>query len=334
MPLTSSIRFDGQAAIVTGAGGGIGRSFALALASRGAQVLVNDYGGDTSGHAGTSAMADKVAAEIVSAGGHAVANCTPVGTTSSAKAIVKAALDAFGRVDILVNNAGIALPGRFDQAADDDVENLFRINLLGPYALMRAVWPLMREQAYGRILNISSNASMGIGGSAAYGTAKAGLIGLSLDTGIEGKSAGILVNALMPTAYTRLIEQIPDPDFVAWFRRHFPPEAIAAAALYFLSRESDVTGHVLSTGGGKLARVSFAEGRGLLDTSLEPETVRDRLAQALTMEAPEILLTQSDEAHLYAEVFPGELAGRGPSLSLDTVINTGKAVASPAQEKK
>ena len=298
------IRFDGQVAIVTGAGGGIGRAFALALASRGAEVLVNDYGGDTSGRAGNSAMADTVVAEIAAAGGRAVANATPVGSVDSAKSIVKAAVDAFGRVDILVNNAGIALPGPFDQAHDDDVERLFRINLLGPYALMRAVWPVMRGQAYGRILNISSNASMGIGGSAPYGTAKAGLVGLSLDTAFQGEAAGILVNALMPTAYSRLIELIPDRDVVAWFQRHFPSESIAAAALFFLSRESNVTGHVLSTGGGRLARVCFAEGRGLVDTALTPESVRDRLAEALTMDEPDVLLRQSDEARLYAKAFP------------------------------
>jgi NAD(P)-dependent dehydrogenase (short-subunit alcohol dehydrogenase family) len=316
-----TIRFDDQVAIVTGAGGGMGRCFALALAARGAQVLVNDYGGNIAGQAGTSAAAERVAAEIDALGGRAVANATAVGTPAAARAIVEHAVQAFGRVDLLVNNAGIVVTGLFDAVSDEDVENVLRVNLMGPYALMRAVWPLMRGQGRGRILNVASNAALGIGANGPYASSKAGLLGLTLDAAVEGRPAGIHVNALMPTAFTRMIEQIPAHDFVAWFRQHLPAQAVIDAALYFLSRESAVTGQIYSAGGGRLARVAFAEGRGILDTAITPELVRDRLAEVEAMDAPDVLLSQSDEGALYTRAFPMQNGGSA-ALSLDAVVGS------------
>jgi NAD(P)-dependent dehydrogenase (short-subunit alcohol dehydrogenase family) len=279
---TQSIRFDGQVAVVTGAGGGIGRAIALELAARGAQLLVNDYGGDTLGHAdesanGRSTTADAVAQEIVAAGGRAISNGIAVGTAQAARAIIDATLNAFGRIDILVNNAGVALPGPITKFSDAEVENLFRINLLGPHALLRAAWPHMVAQGYGRILNITSNAALGIGNNAPYGASKAGLIGLTLDAALEGKADNIRVNAFMPTAFTRLIEQIPDPTFVAWMRDNFSATAIAQTAAYFLSSQCGITGHVYTSGGGRVSRLAFAEGTGFVDKHITAETLRDNI---------------------------------------------------------
>src|ERR1700722_18254211 len=172
----SAISFDGQVAIVTGAAGGIGRAIAFELARRGARILVNDYGGDTFGHEGNAERAEAVAAELRAMGAEAVADGTAVGTADNARRIAGVALKAFGRIDILANNPGVTLPGLITSVSEQDVENHIRINLLGPYMLVRAVWPVMQQQRYGRILNTSSNAALGIGANTPYAMSKAGLI--------------------------------------------------------------------------------------------------------------------------------------------------------------
>ncbi|MGE0384945.1 MAG: SDR family NAD(P)-dependent oxidoreductase [Gammaproteobacteria bacterium] len=319
MTRTMQVRFDGEAAIVTGAGGGMGRCYALELARRGARVLVNDYGGDKSGHPGSIDRAQAVVEEIRAAGGEAIADATPVGTAPAARRIAGAALEAFGRIDILVNNAGIALPGFLTDHGDDEVENAMRTMLLGPFALMRAVWPTMRAQRHGRILNVSSNAALGIGGNASYGTSKAGLLGLTIDAAIEGRGSGIHVNAVLPVAYTRLIEGIPNPAFVDWFRKHMPPEQVARAMAWFLSRECTVTGHLLVTGGGRLARLAFAENRGALCKDISPEWVSEHWREALDMADAAVYFEQQDEMRNHMGMFEWRDDG-APALALDEVV--------------
>jgi NAD(P)-dependent dehydrogenase (short-subunit alcohol dehydrogenase family) len=323
----SRIDFTGQVAIVTGAGGGLGLAIARELASRGASVLVNDYGGTVQGEGGSAERAEAAAAALCAEGARAVANATAVGTPESARAIVAQAMDAFGRVDILVNNAGVARPCPFTTATDENLAHELRTNLLGPYALMRAVWDGMASRGYGRILNVSSNASFGIGHNTSYATAKAGLIGLTLDTAAEGKPLGIHVNAIMPVAYTRMIEGIPDPNFVAWFRKHMAPEKVAAAVAFFLSRESDVTGHILSSGGGRLSRIVFASTPGFVGAT-DAETARDHLRTALDTSRLQLIDSSAAELGLYSQVFPFEGQGDGPALAADAVVGAGRSVPS------
>ena len=255
-----SIDLTGQVAIVTGAGNGMGRAYALDLAARGAAVLVNDYGGGVLGEQdGSSGPAQAVVDEILALGGRAVANCRAVGTADNARAIARTAIDAFGRIDILVNNAGTGIAGPFTAHSDEAIERHYATNLIGGHHLMRAVWPHMSGQRYGRILNVSSNGALGVGGNATYAAAKAGMLGLTLDAAIEGRPLGILINAVMPTAYSRLIEQIPDPAMVGWFRDNLPATAVASAMAWFLSRDCTVTGRILLTGGGRLSSLIFAE---------------------------------------------------------------------------
>lgn len=318
----SQISFTGQVAIVTGAAGGIGYAIAEELAQRGASILVNDYGGDTYGNSGGGERAEQAASRLRDLGAKAVANGTAVGTPESAREIVDAALEAFGRVDILVNNAGVSLPGLITDHSDADVENHFRVNLLGPYALLRAVWPQMQKQGYGRILNTSSNSALGIGANAPYSTTKAGLLGLTLDAAIEGQPHGILVNAMMPTAFSRMIEQIPDATFVDWFRSNLPAAKVAKGVAYFLSAESAVTGRIFVVGGGRLGRIAFAEARGWMDGDISAEKVGERLGQIEDMTDAVIIDTQSDSMALFAEIFPFG-GGSAPALDIGAVVGAG-----------
>ena len=318
----NAISFAGQVAIVTGAAGGIGRAIAFELARRGANVVVNDYGGDTYGNGATATRAGTVAAELRELGAKAVANSTPVGTPESAQSIIDCAMQSFGRIDILASNAGISLPGLFSAATNEQIEGHFRTNLLGPYALLRAVWPIMQRQRYGRVLHTSSNAAMGIGANAPYATTKAGLIGLTCDTAIEGREHGIHVNAIMPVSYSRMIEQIPDAAFVEWFRRHFPAEKIAAAAAFFLSRECDVSGHILDIGGGRVARVAFSVNDGWFDADITAEKLHNHLGEALDMTHAHALDAQPAAMLPYTKLFPFERA-TGPALDLNAVIGSG-----------
>jgi NAD(P)-dependent dehydrogenase (short-subunit alcohol dehydrogenase family) len=290
------IDYSGQAAIVTGAGAGIGRAIARGLAARGAQVLVNDP---------ADGLAEAVVAEIKGAGGDAVADTTRVGAHESARAIANHALDAFGRIDVLMNNAGITRPRPFGEAPDDEIDLVLSVNLLGPYALMRAVWPTMRAQRYGRILNTSSSAALGSGVSGPYAASKAGLIGLTKDAAIAGAPLGVKINALMPSASTTLLDNHPDAAFRAWFKANMPPESVAAAALWLASREMAYSGEVFTAGGGRVSRMAFIESRGVYDASPTPEAF---LAQAETIAdfaGGDIVTTQTDHQANTARVMPG-----------------------------
>ena len=312
-----AIEFGGQVAIVTGAGGGMGRAYALELARRGACVVVNDYGGGVLGEQdGGPGPARAVTEEIIAAGGRAVASDHAVGSAQSARDIVATAIDAFGRIDVLVNNAGTGIAGAFTSHSDEAIERHYAVNLIGGHHLMRAAWPHMTAQRYGRVLNVSSNGALGVGGNAAYGAAKAGMLGLTLDAALEGRPLGILVNAVMPTAYSRLIEQIPDPATVAWFRDHLRPAQVAAAMVWFLSSGCTESGRILLTGGGRLSTLVFAETGEIFDPALAPETVAERFGEA----ADETILvpvhTQADAGRRYFRHLPWTQS-RGPDFGPD-----------------
>jgi len=300
--VTADIDFAGQAAIVTGAGSGIGRATALLLADRGARVLVNDCGSD--GRAGA------VSREITARGGKAVANTAAIGSHAAARAVAMAGLDAFGRIDILVNNAGIARPGPFGAIGDDDLDRVMAVNLTGPFALMRAVWPAMAARGYGRIVNISSSAAMGSGISGPYAVSKAGLIGLTKDAGIAGRPLGILVNAVMPQAYTPLLDNHPDAAFRDWMRDRFPPEQVAAVIAFLVSRQMAESGEIYTAGGGRAARIAFVEASGYYHAALTPEAVERNFAAVSDLAGGRPAATQADHEAIQDRFFPGR-PGRG-----------------------
>ncbi len=321
---THSIRFDGQVAIVTGAGGGLGRAFALELARRGASVIVNDYGGDKFGNPGTTAPAQAVVAEIRASGGTAESNATPVGSWQAAREIVDCAIRHFGRLDILVNNAGISIPGKFTDHGDEAVDKVLEVMLHGPYALMRAAWPVMEAQRYGRIVNITSSAVFGVGANASYGAAKAGLMGLTLDTAIAGRELGIQVNAILPTAYSRITAGMPDADYVEWFRRCMPPEKVAAALAYVVSRESKLNGQLLDVGGGSVSRIGFFGGKGYFSPELDAEALGQHIDEALDMSELTPLDSVGAALKRFFRVQPWTGEGNGPGEGKDLNAAYGK----------
>ena len=298
-----TIDFSGQVALVTGAGNGMGRAHALALAERGARVVVIDPGGaEVAGHGGTGDAA-KVVAEIQAAGGAAYADATPVGTWEAASSIVARALETWGRVDVLVNNGGIAVAGPIDAMSESDHDRGLSIDLHGPFALTRAVWPTMRAQHYGRIVNVSSSGALGSANTSAYATAKAGLWGLTFDTALEGKEYGIQVNAILPIAWTRMTAAGDRTPFTDWLQRHFPPEPVAAAVVYLAANSSAETGRIFSVGGGRVAEVLITEPAGYINPALTPEGLAEHIAEATDDQDLQVVRGNMDEIQLYMTHF-------------------------------
>ncbi len=255
--------FDGQVAVVTGAGGGLGREYALLLAAQGAKVVVNDYGGDTRGTPGTPAMAEAVVKEIHEADGIAVADGNDV--AHGGADIVRTALEAFGAVHIVVNNAGIAGGGTFDDISLDDYDRMLAIHLGGTLAVSRAAWPVFRSQGYGRIVNTSSASVFGLPGSSAYITAKAAVFGLTRALGHDGRDSGVKVNAVMPSAFSRLTSQSPELGPV--MSAGFPAEKAAPFVCALATRSVACTGETFVVGGGRAARVVLGTVPGLREIS-------------------------------------------------------------------
>jgi len=253
-----SIRLDGQVAIVTGAGQGLGRTHALALAERGAKIVVNDLGGARDGTGNSNAAAQSVVEEIQAAGGEAMANGANVADPEQVRAMVASVMDYWGRVDILVNNAGILRDKSFLKMPLEDFRAVLDVHLIGTVNCTHAVWPIMREQAYGRILFTSSSSGIfGNFGQSNYGAAKTGMIGLMNVLKLEGSKSGVKVNAIAPIALTRMTE-----DVFGEFMAAFDPEAVSPVVAYFASEECSVSGEIWSVGGGQVSRFFVALAHG------------------------------------------------------------------------
>src|SRR5262245_818044 len=269
----SEIRFDNRVAIVTGAGGGLGRSHALLLASRGAKVVVNDLGGSMDGTGGGgSSPADKVVAEIKAAGGEAVASYDGVDTWEGAQKIVGKAKEAFGKLDIVINNAGILRDVSFLKLTDEDWDKVLRVHLTGTMYVSKAAWPLLRENAFGRVVNTTSAAGLyGNFGQANYSSAKLGIVGLTKTLAHEGAKYQIHVNAIAPVAKSRMTETILDAATLA----KLEPALVSPVVAYLASEKCEESGQVYAVGGGYVSRVAVVEGRGTFFAGgeLTPEQV-------------------------------------------------------------
>ena len=254
-----SIDFKGKVAIVTGAGGGLGRTHALELARRGAKVVVNDLGGAMDGSGGSSAAADKVVAEIKAAGGEAIANGSSVSDKKGVENLVKQTLESFGRIDILINNAGILRDKSFKKMELEDFQIVIDVHLMGSVYCTKAVWPVMSEQNYGRIVMTTSPSGLfGNFGQTNYGAAKLGLVGFMNTLKIEGSKNNIRVNAIAPVAATRMTENlIPQPML-----DRLAPEKVTPGVVYLCS-ENAPNGVILQAMGGRFSVAAIVENQGV-----------------------------------------------------------------------
>lgn len=268
----ADLGFDGKVAIITGAGGGLGRQHALLLASRGAQVVVNDLGGTVDGSGeGTEGPAHTVAKEIEDAGGVALANTDSVATAEGGEAIVRSAVDAYGRVDIVINNAGILRDKAFHNMTPELLEPVIDVHLKGAFYVTRPAWVHMREQGYGRVVNTASNAGIiGNFGQTNYGAAKMGLVGFTRVLAAEGAKSNIKANVIAPIARTRMTEELLGP-----LAEKLDPSAVSPIVAWLCHEDCPVTGEIYSASGGRVARFFIGLTHGYYNPELTLEDVRD-----------------------------------------------------------
>ena len=247
----ADIRYDNRVAVITGAGGGLGKTYALLLASRGAKVVVNDLGGKSDGTGASHSAADQTVQEIRAAGGEAIANYDSVSTPEGGEAIIKATLDAFGRVDIVINNAGVLRDKTFAKLTPEELNVVLDVHLKGAFFVSQPAFRAMKTQNYGRFVFTASAAGLfGNFGQTNYGAAKMGLVGLSNVLAIEGAKNNIRSNVIAPIAKTRMTEELLGPlaEFVK-------PDLVTPLVAYLVSESCEVTHEIFSVGGGRYARI-------------------------------------------------------------------------------
>jgi NAD(P)-dependent dehydrogenase (short-subunit alcohol dehydrogenase family) len=290
----AELNFENRVAVITGAGGGLGRSHALLLASRGARVVVNDLGGKPDGTGASDSPADLVVKEILEQGGEAVANFDSVSTPEGGAAIIKTAVDAYGTVDIVINNAGILRDKSLLKLEPADFEILVDVHLKGAFFVSQPAFKVMKEKGYGRFIHTTSAAGLfGNFGQTNYAAAKTGLLGLSNLIAIEGAKYGITSNVIAPIARTRLTESLLGPLAEA-----LAPEQVTTLVAYLVSEECTLTHEIFSVGGGRIARVfvgltpGWFAGKGVVPT---PEDVRDNIDTIRQTEGFTIPTAATDE---------------------------------------
>jgi len=297
----SEISFDGRVAIVTGSGGGLGRTYALDLAARGAQVVVNDLGGTVNGVGGDDSAAQKVVDEITAAGGTAVANHDSVSTPEGGENIVKTAVDSFGKVDIVINNAGILRDKTFAKLEWPDLDAVLDVHLKGAFYVSQPAFKVMKENGYGRFVFTASNAGVfGNFGQTNYGAAKMGLVGLSNVLAVEGARAGINSNVIMPVALTRMTEQILGP-----MADQLDPSLVTPMVTYLSSENCTFSHEVFSATAGRYARVfvglapGWYAGKGAKPTA---EDISEHIEEIEKQDGYIVPMSVADELTKLAEI--------------------------------
>ena len=269
-----TISFAGQAVVITGAGGGLGRTYALEIARRGGMVVVNDLGGPTTGGAGevSRSFADTVVDEILAAGGQAVANYDTVATPEGGQAIIAAAIANFGRIDAVIANAGNMRYGDFERLTYDDLQSLLAVHVGGTWTVAQAAWPHFKAQGHGRLVLTASSAGMiGASGLVAYGAAKGGVMGLMHGLANAGREHGIVVNAVMPNALSRMTSTMVSGDvgsdnpYSAAMPQFFDPTYTTGIATYLASSACETTHGIYSACCGRVGRAFIGITNGVLD---------------------------------------------------------------------
>ncbi len=268
----ADLGFDGRVAIVTGAGGGLGREHALELARRGARVVVNDLGGAVDGTGGSKGAAETVVGEIEALGGEAIANADSVATPEGGEAIVQSAIDNFGQIDIVVNNAGILRDKTFPKMTDEFLNPVIDVHLKGAFYVTRPAWLHFREQGYGRVINTSSNSGLlGNFGQTNYAAAKIGLVGFTRVLAAEGAKYNIRANAIAPVAKTRMTEEL-----LGGMADQLDPKLVTPVVIYLAHESCDTSGNVYSAAGGTIARFFIGLTQGThRGAEITAESVRD-----------------------------------------------------------
>jgi len=269
----SELRFDGRVAVVTGAGRGIGRAHALLLAERGASVVVNDLGSSTDGVGADEGPAAAVAAEIVAAGGSAVADRNDVAAVEGGQAVVDAAVERFGRIDVVVNNAGIIRWAGLPDADLDNIERHLAVHVAGSFNTTRAAWPHFVEQSYGRIVMTTSAGLFGLPKNLGYATAKGGLVGMTRSLHTAGAKHGIAINLIAPAAMTRMAGPAGD-DAEAAEADPMAPHLVSPMVAYLAHEDCPVSGEIYAAGAGRFARIFIASTVGWVKQDPEP-TIED-----------------------------------------------------------
>ncbi|MEY2610882.1 MAG: SDR family oxidoreductase [Acidimicrobiia bacterium] len=295
----TALGYDGKVAIITGAGGGLGRQHALLMAKRGALIVVNDLGGSVDGTGANASAAQKVVDEIKAAGGEAVADHNSVATPEGGEAIVQTAIDTFGRVDIVINNAGILRDKAFHNMEPDLLNPVLDVHLKGAFYVTKPAFVRMREQGYGRIVSTSSAAGVfGNFGQTNYGAAKMGLVGFTRVLGVEGAKFNIKANAIAPLAMTRMTENI-----LGGLKDKLDPGLVSPLVAFLSHEDCPVTGQLFSVGGGRVAQVFLGETNGYYNPNLTPEDVQgnwDVITDRSTYAVPNNL---GDETALFLPFF-------------------------------
>jgi len=268
-----ALRYDGKVAVVTGAGGGLGRAYALYLGSRGAKVVVNDLGGSTFGDGADNRPAIKVCEEIAAAGGEAIPNFDSV---VDGDKVVQTAIDKWGRVDILINNAGILRDVSFAKMTDKDWNLIFDVHVKGAYKTTKAAWPYMRENRYGRIVNVTSAAGLyGNFGQANYSSAKLGIVGLTQTLSIEGNSRNIKANVIAPLAGSRMTETVMPKQMVEALK----PDYVAPLVAFLAHEDCEEAGSIFEVGAGWIAKLRWQRTAGAFFDLSKEFTVEDVAAR-------------------------------------------------------
>lgn len=298
------LRFDHRVAVITGAGRGLGRAYALLLASRGAKVVVNDTGGSLKGEGLDAGPAQEVAREIRAAQGEAVASTASVSTPAGGKAIIEAAMDQYGRIDILIHNAGIVRAASLKEMTQEDFDAVVDVHLKGAFHLVQPAFAHMCKAGYGRIVLTSSIGGLyGNHRQANYGVAKAGLIGLSNVAALEGAAEGVKCNVIVPAAVTRMAEGLDTSAYPP-----MAPEMVAPVVAWLAHESCSISGEMLISIAGRVAKAFIAESRGVYRGEWSIEDVAAQMAAIRNTDAPFIAAGEGHNEHIR---YSFEMAAKG-----------------------
>ena len=294
----SQVSFENRTVIVTGAGNGLGKAYALELGSRGARVVVNDLGGAVDGSGSGNTPADEVVNEIIANGGEAVANYDSVATKEGGASIVQTAIDNFGTVDAVVNNAGILRDKSFAKMEEEDLNAIIDVHLKGTFFVCQPAFIQMKEQGYGRFVNVSSPSGLfGNFGQLNYGAAKMGIVGLTNVLAIEGAKYNIKANVIAPNAATRMTETLFGEDM----SKLLTVDNITPLVVYLASEQCEVTHEIFSAGGGRFARIGISTDVGYFNASAKAEDIFANIGEIRDLSNPIYPTSLADELPLFNE---------------------------------